>query len=226
MSKNEMLDLMGKGGRRMWFGALAALGLLVFVLACATVAEPPTGAFKADLEFPPPGTKWVYRTVDHTGTTTTATYTVIEEGIYEGKPAFRVSDGVNLLIYDKVTRNWVATLREGKERFSASPNNGAFSSPLWVGKSWIARYSYNDRVRGRTFNIIEYWWKVEAYEDVKVPAGTFKAFRLEGSNPYASTTLWYAPEAKLIIKRVFERASTSYLGYGKFTTELLEYPAK
>ncbi len=69
-------------------------------------------------------------------------------------------------------------------------------------------------------------WKVAAYEDVTVPAGTFKAFRMEGSNPWAKITQWYAPEEKLVVKHVLERFGSNYLGSGKETTELLEYPAK
>ena len=201
------------------------MGLIAFLAGCATT-EPPPGAFKADVGFPSPGTKWVSRTVDHTGAATTKTLTVLEEGAYEGKPAYRVSDGVNVVILDKATRNWIATLRGEKVRFANSPHDGTFSPPLWVGKSWLASYQYYDYDLGRSFTNVYYRWRVEAYEDITVPAGTFKAFRLEGNTPYSSTTLWYAPGVKLIVKRVYERGIGHYLGSGKFVTELIEYPAK
>lgn len=205
---------------------LVALMLFLGGCAGAMATEPPPGAVKVDREFPAPGTKWVIRSTDHTGAETTATITALGDGTYEGKPVYRVSDGVDVLVFDKATHSWVATLRGDKERFSASPHDGSGSSPLWVGKTWPASFTYYDRERGRSFSGVTLWWKVAAHEDVTVPAGTFKALRLEGSNPFSSTTLWYAPSIKLIVKRVFERQSSHYLGYGKFSTELFEYPAK
>ncbi len=203
------------------------MGLIVFLGGCATTStEPPTEGVRADAGFPASGTKWVYQTVDQSGATTRATHMALEEGTYEGKPVYRMSDGVNILILDKATRNWVATVRDAKERLAASPSDQMFSFPMWVGKSWVAKYSYYDRDRGLSFLDVPYSWRVAAYEEVKVPAGTFKAFRLEGSNPFSSTSVWYAPEVRLIVKRVDERSPTHYLGTGKATTELLEYPAK
>ena len=205
----------------------AAMGLVILLGGCATVStEAPTEGVKAEAGFPSQGTKWVYQTVDHTGAATKVLYTALDEATYEGKPVYRMSDGTNVLIIDKATRNWVATVREAKERVSATPSDQSFSFPMWVGKSWAAKYSFHDRDRGLNFAEVTYSWKVEAYEEVKVPAGSFKAFRLEGSNPFSSSTVWYAPELRLIVKRVDERGPSHYLGTGKFTTELIEYPAK
>ncbi len=201
--------------------------LVIFLGGCATTStESPTEGVRADAGFPSPGTKWVYQTVDQAGATTRATYAALDEGTYEGKPVYRMSDGVNILLIDRATRNWVATVRDAKERLSASPSDQMFSFPISVGKSWVAKYSYYDRDRGLSFSDVTYSWSVAAYEEVKVPAGAFKAFRLEGSNPFSSTSVWYAPEVRLIVKRVDERSPTNYLGTGKATTELLEYPAK
>jgi len=61
---------------------------------------------------------------------------------------------------------------------------------------------------------------------VIVPAGTFTALRLEsspGTNNATSTTFWYSPEARVMVKRIYERTTDHYLGYGKFTTELVRY---
>ncbi|MGH9461125.1 MAG: hypothetical protein ACRD1X_07895 [Vicinamibacteria bacterium] len=209
-------------------GGYKLVALVLFLGGCAgaMTTEPPPGATKVEREFPAPGTKWVNRSTDHTGATTTATITALGEDTYEGKPVYRFSDGVDVFLFDKATHSWVGTLRDGKERSSASPNDGSGSSPLWVGKTWPASFTYYDRERGRSFSNVSYWWKVAAHEDVTVPAGTFKAFRLEGSNPFSSVTLWYAPSIKLIVKRIYERGAGHYLGYGKFTTELFEFPAK
>jgi hypothetical protein len=49
--------------------------------------------------------------------------------------------------------------------------------------------------------------KVVGWEDVEVPAGKFKALRLEFDRSgqmrgSASESVWYAPEAKAVVKRV------------------------
>ncbi|HEV8458552.1 MAG TPA: tetratricopeptide repeat protein, partial [Methylomirabilota bacterium] len=126
------------------------------------------------------------------------------------------------LLYDRDSRNWLATLWQDQPRFSAAPHNGAFSWPLEVGKSWTAIYEYQDYQRGRRFPRVQWQWRV-AHEDVRVAGGTFKAFRLEGTGPVDSTTVWYAPEVGLIVKQVSERAARHYLGPGRTATELIRY---
>ncbi len=208
-------------------GMLVLLAAAAFTAACATAAvEPPAGTPKIAVKFPAQGTKWRIRTVDARGSETTYTLTALGDDTYEGKPVFKVSDGVDVDVFDKATHSWVATLRDGKERFSASPHAGDGSTELWVGKSWMASYAYYDRERGWSFSNVTYWWKVTAYEDVTVPAGTFKAFKIEGSNPYSTTVVWYAPELGVRVKRIYERSARHYLGSGKTTAELVEFPAK
>lgn len=210
-------------------GKAVFLGLLIFIGSCAPVTpptEPPQGVFKADVGFPTPGTKWVTRTVNQDGAASTTAFTVLEEDLYEGKPVYRIQFGRDISIYDKATRNWIVTLRDRTERFKASPDDGTFFWPLWVGKWWRASYTYYNHVQGRSWSPVEFTWEVKAYEEVKVPAGTFKAFRIEsspGRNAATFTTLWYAPEIKLIVKRISERTSDHYLGPGKSLTELIEY---
>jgi hypothetical protein len=113
----------------------------------------------------------------------------------------------------------------GKEVFAASPHDGTFSSPIWVGKSWTTNFTAHDRIRGFSHSPVQVNWKVESFEDVTVPAGTFKAFRLQSSVPVgnAFSTLWYAPEVNLIVKRIDERTSRHPLGSDKRTTEMIEY---
>lgn len=207
-----------------------SIALLPLFAACATAPpEPPAGAMKVYAEIPAVGTKWVTKRTDHqTGGATGRTWTIVEVS-YPGRAVYGTSDGTETAVYDKATRNWIATLRGGNERFAASPDDGTFSWPLWVGKSWMASYTYDDRERGRSFSPVQAWWTVAAYENVTVPAGTFKAFRLEsapGTNNATRIVFWYAPDLKLTVKHVFERTSDHYLGYGKFTTELVEFPAK
>ncbi len=200
-------------------------GFIMFLLASAMIASPVMSADapKADVAFPDPSTKWVTLTANQLdGSTTEQTWTVVEVS-YENRAVVGFSDGTITSVHNKTNRNWIANLSYGREETSASPDDGTFSWPLEVGKSWTASYIYRDHVQGKVFNPVTATWKVTAYEDVTVPAGTFKAFRLEsfpGRNMGTTFTLWWAPEVKLIVKRVTER-TRSYRG-GKFTTELVK----
>lgn len=62
------------------------------------------------------------------------------------------------------------------------------------------------------FNNVTSTWKgkVTGWEDVEVPAGKFKALHVEfdRSGPFrqsASESIWYAPEAKVVVKRIQTR---------------------
>jgi hypothetical protein len=159
---------------------------------------------------------------------TTLTFTALEDGTHEGKPVYRLSDGTDIRIFDKATRNYVASLRDGKERIAVSPHDGTVSWPLFVGKSWRSTFTIHNRDRGRS-DTVGVSWKAEAYEDVTVPAGTFKAFKLvstPGMNNASYYTIWYVPDPGLVVKQIYERTPQHFMGPGKFTTELMELARK
>ena len=201
---------------------IGALGLGLALAGCATAA-PGTGASRADLAFPAPGTHWITRSANQAGQQWTTTWVVLDEGEWGGRPVHRVSDQVDVLVYDKATRNWMATLRWDDERFVADPHTGMFQWPLEVGRVWESRYAYHDHQRGRSFRNVQWTWQVEAREEVRTPAGRFQAFRLRGRNPFSATEIWYAPEPALVVKEVQERFVGHPVGPGRVTTELLRY---
>lgn len=80
--------------------------------------------------------------------------------------------------------------------------------PLTVGKEWTQQKELRNM---RTGQMIPYFnvWKVEAFEEVKVKAGTFKAFRIsysqEARGSYrwsGNASLWWSPDVKAFVKRV------------------------
>jgi len=198
------------------------LCLLLFA-GCATVAVEPAPDTTVSLKFPPPDSRWITRSTDQSGGFWMTTLTVLDPGSFHGKPVLRVSDGTQMLLFDRDSRNWLATLRQDQPRFSAAPHVGMFSWPLEVGKQWTAIYEYQDYQRGRSLRRIQWQWRVAAHEEVRVAGGTFKAYRLEGTGPVDSTTLWYAPEVGLIVKEVYERSPKHYLGASRVATELIRY---
>ena len=204
---------------------LAPFGFCFLIAACAAAsANPREPAYQVRVGFPDPGTKWIYRSVNQAGAVTTMTFVALGEGTHEGKPVYGITNGLDTLVYDQASANLVATFRMGKEVFAASPHDETFSSPIWVGKSWTTNFTAHDRIRGFSHSPVQVNWKVESFEDVTVPAGTFKAFRLQSSVPVgnAFSILWYAPEINLIVKRIDERTSRHPLGSDKRTTETTE----
>ncbi|HET9702066.1 MAG TPA: hypothetical protein VFP70_14190 [Burkholderiales bacterium] len=107
-------------------------------------------------------------------------------------------------------------------------NPGLLRFPLEVGKRWNYVSQWTFKLKGST-GTIAMAVEVQARERVSVPAGEFDAFRLfargslGGTSPansvYASettTTYWYAPEARAIVKSVHHNP---YIG--KTITELV-----
>jgi hypothetical protein len=151
---------------------------------------------------------------------------VIEEGTYGGRPVYRVTDGTDVLVFDKATTNYIARLRDGQAVHRITPHAGSYSWPLAVGKQWTASFRSEHLDVGRSFDPVESSWRVEAYEDITVPAGTFKAFRLQstpGRNEGEKYTVWYAPELKLGVRRILERIPAHFRGPGIFLHEVMEY---
>jgi hypothetical protein len=215
-------------------GLVTLLAAASLVAACADRAtqaaregQPPQGAVTAQAAHPPIGAKWRIRRVDSSnGSVQEFTLTAVSIN-YEGAPRYGVSDGADVSVLDPVTFNAIAELQNGKVTNTTTPDDGNYSWPLWVGKSWTSSLAYHDVIRGRSWDPILNFWRVTAYEDVTVPAGTFKAFKVEstpGTNEAAYRTYWYASDVKLMVKYIFQRTNNHYLGPGTVTTELLTVP--
>lgn len=93
------------------------------------------------------------------------------------------------------------------------PSNLTLRMPMKTGDTWHGQYHVRTLSNGNTM-VCEISAKVALRETVKVPAGSFDALRIDGqsecrgANPNATpitltTTNWYAPAAKNIVKTVF-----------------------
>lgn len=183
--------------------------------ACATTSEtPPPGASTAPMVHPPTGTRWVMKSTVHNERTSTTqvhavTRTVLRDGSYQGKPVYRISNGPGVDLYDQATGSWLAQLdRNAQELESHEPHSGDFSSPLWVGKEWVARFTRHQRKTGTVYHNSTLVWTVKALEELTVPAGTFKVYRVEAwpeeRQFVKKWTRWYAPELKIVVKEITE----------------------
>ena len=112
------------------------------------------------------------------------------------------------------------------------PDQGLFRFPMHPGDTHEAKYDMKDPTEGSFEVRFERHVKVVRWEEVTVPAGKFRALRVESEGPFqridapvtgtAKETAWYAPEAKRFVKWTFENATPKgkNLWWG---IELLEY---
>lgn len=188
--------------------------------------EPRQAPPAVDMALPAEGTRLVYRTTDGSGRESIDAWTVLADGDYHGRPVARLGNGVETRLFDRASRNWLATLKDGREVEAVEPHQGIWSWPLRVGNRWRAEFVYHDLAHGVTVGPIGTEWTVEDFEPVEVPAGTFAAMRLRGEpgrNNTRRMLLWYAPELGVVVRRVDEQPGAG--GRRQQVTELVEYKA-
>jgi len=94
--------------------------------------------------------------------------------------------------------------------------------PLVVGKRWTSVHEMTD-YRAAMVRSLTMSFEVEAYEDVTVPAGTFKAFRVMQASSFGEVERnWVVPSRGLsTVKRISDRPSLHPLGAGHLEAVLL-----
>ena len=194
-----------------WLAAVAA-SLAAFG---AWAAEPPV----AQAPQWAVGDTWVYHYYNEVEGAMESVRTETVVGIKDGAPIYDAkihtkvgnTDGV----YQRVTD------ADGNELL----NNGIIyegghkllSFPLSVGKEWDADYTRGDGTA--TPAIVKTHVKVLAYETVHTDAGDFQAYKIEARGAFQMNlskmgamsaqreVMWYAPEAKRLVKYEFSRPS-------------------
>jgi hypothetical protein len=116
----------------------------------------------------------------------------------------------------------------GKPLVTYDPPIG-YQWPLEVGKAWTSSHTLTMVASGRTVPL-KIDWKVESWGDVVVPAGTYKAYKLEWTDSLGEKeTRWVSPtDGIATVKRHVERPATHPQGAGVLDAELLSMvlPAK
>jgi len=102
----------------------------------------------------------------------------------------------------------------------------AWEYPLEVGKQWSKAHKV--KMPGSNREVpLEIRQVVEAYEDVTVPAGTFKAYRIRTTDNLGNENVqWLAPKTGMLVKTSLRRTEKSPQGPGTREAELKEYRAK
>lgn len=198
--------------------AIAGLMLALVVGGCAITpkAERWVG--------PPLGTTYILARTN-TGSfgsgTERSTWTVTER-MWEGKQFKAVISPAGGFVLD-ADGAWIAMLGpDDKPVFTWDPPIGP-NYPLEVGKTWSKSYRAIVHALRQTFPF-DSAWKIEAYEDVTLPAGTFKAFKISYSDTLGNESMmWFMPEIGLIGKRIEKRTTKNPSGPGTRDSEIISY---
>jgi hypothetical protein len=150
-------------------------------------------------------------------------------GTWEGRPAVIQMARLGGAAYDpKLHANMANLNAEGKATMVFDPPVG-YQWPLQVGKAWTSKHTVTMPATGQSIPL-EVNWKVEAWEDVTVPAGTFKAYKVVSMNNLGEVeTRWIAPAVGVLLaKRLVTRPVTHPQGAGELEAVLLSQvpPAK
>jgi hypothetical protein len=209
-----------KRGKR---AALAAL--FAFLAAFAGIGQPQAQPAVARPEVKV-GDRWVYQRTDHRAKPPVYRY--------ELQVSFVDARAIHTVLVRQGKRresdatwtpewNGVVAVDEGVVELE----RGLLGFPLAVGAQYRAAWQMRRARAGAFLARHERQVRVAGWEDVEVPAGRFRALRIEANgtwqrldrktSDWARNTVWYAPQAKRWVKTLYEDA------HGKIGEELVFY---
>lgn len=196
----------------------AAVGALTILAACSTMAPRAEGPV-----FSTAGTTSTYEMRD-TGSFGSATTKVTNrsagEHTWRGRKyrATEIPQGVRLA--DPVTGEWVALVKGDTALVTWDPPLG-YDWPLSVGKAWTRKFRVTNHATNQVTDVTA-TMKVENYEEVTVPAGTFKTFKVIYTDSTGAESInWWSPDGSGWVKIRSKRLSNHPLGAGTREMDLL-----
>jgi len=147
------------------------------------------------------GYKWQYawKALGRSGTLDKE---IIREDIFEGVSSYILRVGRNENFYAKDSFGFLAVASKGKPVSKRNPPDQYFSWPLEVGKEWRNTYT-RENLAEKSSQASDYSVLIADIEQIKVPAGSFEAFKLEiygFQNGLMVMERWYSPQAKWFVK--------------------------
>jgi hypothetical protein len=204
-----------------WRVSFVAASVALILSGCGST--PP----KADQYIPPPmGSTWVWN-VTSSGSygqgkavPVTMRVTPVE---WEGKALLKFESASGGVLQDRNVGVVAALDPAGRAVMRYDPPL-SYEWPLEVGRTWTQQHTLTV-ASGQKFPMTS-TWKVEAYEDVTVPAGTFKAFRLSMADSFGfKQTTWSVPTSMgVFAKRINARPPGHPQGEGTQLFELASVP--
>jgi len=200
------------------------LGGAMAAIAFACFASGPRADFKA----PAVGTAWVLQQ-QGTGSYSALPPEVairVARSSWKGEDALAFQEATRSLLLRQDSAMLAFVDAEGKPVISWDPPS-RWDWPLEVGKKWHRPFKVTLHAHGVTL-AGDVSGVVEAYEDVTVPAGTFKAFRVSITDTLHNDEIaWFSPELGMVVKRVQVRTERNQAGPGRRETALKSFtPAR
>lgn len=163
------------------------------------------------------GDKWTYKRAD--GQIYSNEVVKVTDDLFIIKPG--EPDKPSFLgAYDRKTMNIKFIIDSSGKEGPGQSIVQIYDFPISVGKKWS----------GSTGGRWVYDNKIEAIEDISVPAGMFKAYKIycfvENRAPGGMSgwiRYWYTPQVKAIVKRVYQK-TRYWIGF--YDAELISYELK
>jgi len=202
--------------------ALVALGLALIFPACA-LAQQAAPIAKPEVKV---DDRWIYRRADHRAKPPVFTYemrvTFVDARAIHAVLA-RQGRGKETDATWTPEWNSVVSVDEGVVELEA----GLLQFPLSVGRAYKAAWQ-NRRPRAGAFHVRhERTVKIAGWEEIEVPAGRFRALKVEAEGTYrrldtpkgdwARNAVWYVPQVKRWVKSIYKDAQ------GEIGEELVFY---
>ena len=127
---------------------------------------------------------------------------LIKEDFIQSMPVFVVQRDNEEEFYSKETLGLIATKKNGKLSTQRDNPNEFFSWPVEAAKEWRNTYTIKDLENTET-GVIDRLMVVPNMEEVRVPAGTFIAAKIEAYDNKSGrldAEYWYSPTAKWFVK--------------------------
>jgi hypothetical protein len=201
---------------------LAIAGLILALMSGGCAMMPPKGV---ESYVPPPlGSTFTYSqsNTGSFGSGTTQVTQKVTERMWEGKrmTAIVTPTGASLLNAEGA---FVAILGPNDTPILSFDPAMGYDYPLAVDKTWTKSCRMTVHAAQRTVPL-DNTFKIEAYEEVTVPAGKFKAFKLIYFNTVGEEFIsWLIPELGQSVKRVQKRTAKYPAGPGTREEELVSY---
>ncbi len=164
------------------------------------------------------GYRWRYMSKGP-GNSATLTREVIREDSFRDIPSYVIKVGANENFYTKDVLGFVATMSRGKVVVQRTSPYQPLAWPVEVGKEWRNSFTL-ENLELKSSQMFDNLMVIANIEAVKVPAGTFEAFRIEVygfQNGLLTAEYWYSPEVKWFVKQRI------YLSEGVREEELISY---
>lgn len=185
----------------------------------------PAAACQADgPDWPAPGSRWTLRRVG-TGSYGAETGTIVVELL--GRRRWQERDVVALregpiTVYVDLAHRLVARVQRSRIVARYQPYEAILAWPLHVGRSWHDEHVAAEAGEGEP-RVVTATYRVQALEEIEVPAGRFQAFRIVRADAVERVARWWSPDLGIVVKLRRERSPLHRRGPGVLDEQLVSY---